>query len=146
MKLSASITIPQPRDAVFAFVSDVSNMPKWATGVTGARMISPEMGLGARFECEYRPSWRSDRIQLEVISYQPPDSLCTQTYRGPFQFEGCVSLEERPDGTTVTNTIEAGPDSLSTKLATLLFGPFLRRSMQRRLARELAALEAAVAQ
>lgn len=144
MKLSASITIPQRREDVFAFVSDVSNMPKWVTGVSAARMISPEMAVGARFECVYRPNWRNDRIELQVTSFDPPDSFCTKTSRGPFQAEGCVSLESTPEGTVVTNTIEAGPDSLSTELAMLLFGPFLRRSMKRRLARELSALEQAV--
>jgi hypothetical protein len=130
---------------VFAFVSDVTNMPKWVTGVTAARLVSGTMGKGARFVCEYRPSWRSDRIELEIVSFEPPDSFCTRSSRGPFQFEGCVSLEAAAEGTAVTNTIEAGPDSLSTKLATLLLGPLLRRSMQKRLLRELTALEHAVA-
>lgn len=144
MKLSASITIDQPRQAVFDFVADVENMPRWVSGVSAARLISPEMGLGARFEAEYRPAWRSDRIEFEVVSYDPPNSFCTRASRGPFQFEGCVSLGEADGATTVTNTIEAGPDSLSSRLATMLFGPLLRRSMQRRLVGELAALEHAV--
>lgn len=141
MKLSASITIPRPKAEVFAFVSDVNNMPKWVTGVTSARLLSGEMGRGARFVCEYLPSWRSDRIELEVVSFDPPNAFCTRSSRGPFQFDGCVSLKEAGEGTVVTNTIEAGPDSLSTKLATVLLGPLLRRSMQKRLLRELTALE-----
>jgi carbon monoxide dehydrogenase subunit G len=144
MKLSASITIDQPKQAVFDFVADVENMPRWVSGVSAARLISPEMAMGARFEAQYRPAWRSDRIEFEVVSYDPPNSFCTRTRRGPFQFEGCVSLADAGGGTTVTNTIEAGPDSLSTRLATMLFGPFLRRSMRRRLAGELTALEHAV--
>ena len=144
MKLSASITIPHKRTAVFAFVSDVSNMPKWVTGVTSARMISDDVGVGSRFVAEYRQNRRSDPIELEVVAYEPPATFGTRSWRGPFQFDGCVSLIEVDSGTEVTNTIEAGPDSLSTKLATLVLGPFLRRSMQKRLFKELSALEHAV--
>ncbi len=145
MKLSATITIPRPRSEVFAFIADVSNMPRWVSGVTSARLVSEEMGPGARFVCEYRPAFRSEPIELEVVDFNPPDSFCTKSRRGPFQFEGCVTLADSGDGTSVTNTIEAGPDSLSTRLATMLLGPILRRSMQRRLYRELTALEHAVA-
>jgi uncharacterized protein YndB with AHSA1/START domain len=145
MKLSASITIPRPARDVFAFISDVTNMPLWVTGVTAAKMVSDAMGPGARFACDYRPNWRADRIEMEVVSYDPPQSMCTRSSRrSPFPFEGCVSLRETDQGTIVTNTIEAGPDSLSTRLATVLLGPLLRRSMQKRLARELNDLEHAV--
>ena len=144
MKLSATITIPRSRPEVFAFISDVGNMPRWVSGVTAARLVSEVMAEGARFVCEYRPNLRSEPIEMEVVSFEPPESYCTKSRRGPFQFEGCVSLSEVEGGTEVTNTIEAGPDSLSTRLATLLLGPLLRRSMQRRLLRELTALEHAV--
>ena len=144
MKLSASIIIPRSQTDVFAFVSDVSNMPEWVTGVAAARLLSDEMAVGARFVCEYRPNRRSDQLEFSVVSFDPPTAFCTRSSRGPFQFDGCVSLAEANGGTRVTNTIEAGPDSLSSKLATLLLGPLLRRSMQKRLRRELTALEHAV--
>ena len=144
MKLSASIIIPRSQTDVFAFVSDVSNMPEWVTGVAAARLLSEEMAVGARFVCEYRPNRRSDQLEFSGVSFDPPTAFCTRSARGPFQFDGCVSLAEANGGTRVTNTIEAGPDSLSSKLATLLLGPLLRRSMQKRLRRELTALEHAV--
>jgi uncharacterized protein YndB with AHSA1/START domain len=144
VKLSAKLAIPQSRERVFAFIADVSNMPKWVSGVTAARMTSQEMGVGATLVAEYRPNWRSDPIELEVVTYDPPTTYGTKSSKGPFQFDGCVTLEEGNGGTIVTNTIEAGPDSLSTKLATLVLGPFLRRSMQKRLLRELSALDDAV--
>ena len=42
------------------------------------------------------------------------------------------------------DAIEAGPDSLSSRLATILLGPMLLRSMRKRLKRELDALERAI--
>lgn len=144
MKLSASIIIPRSQSDIFAFVSEVSNMPKWVTGVTAARLVSDEMAVGARFVCEYRPNRRSDQLELSVVSFDPPNAFCTRSSRGPFQFDGCVSLAEADGGTRVTNTIEAGPDSLSSKLATVLLGPLLQRSMQKRLLGELTKLEFAV--
>jgi uncharacterized protein YndB with AHSA1/START domain len=144
MKLSASITIPRSVNDVFRFVSDVANMPKWVSGVSKARLVSPEMDLGARFVCEYTSTWRSDPIELEVVAYEPPRLIGTRSSRGPFQFEGRVFLEDADGQTVVTNTTEAGPDSLSTRFAGLLLGPFLRRSMRKRLLRELTALEKAI--
>ena len=144
MKLSASLTIPRSRDEVFAFLSDVTNMPKWVTGVVSVRLDSHEMRLGARFTCEYRPNFRSDPVVLEVVAYEPPVLIATRSSRAPFHFEGTVSLIEAEGGTTISNTIEAGADSLSSKLATLLFGPLLLRSMRKRLVRELGALERAM--
>ena len=144
MKLSATITIPRTQADVFAFVSDVTNMPKWVTGVVSARLVSPDVALGSRFIVEYRQSRRPDEVELEVAKYDPPESFAIRSSNAPFQFEGSVHLEEVAGGTQVTNTIEAGPDSLSTKLVTMLFGPLLRRSMRKRLLRELNDLEFAV--
>ena len=144
MNLSASITILRPRDEVFAFVSDISNMPRWVTGVVSAQLDTATMGAGSTFTCEYRPTRRADPVVLKVVDFDPPVSFSTRSSKAPFQFEGRVSLDEVEGGTVVTNTIEAGPDSLSTKLATLLLGPLLLRSMRKRLLRELNALEEAI--
>lgn len=145
MNLSASIVIPRPREEVFAFISRVENMPRWVTGVLSARLDSGEMSPGATFTCEYRQGLRSDSVQLEVVAYEPPRKYGTRTSRAPFQFEGMFHLESIDEGTLVTNTIEAGPDSLSSKLATMLLGRLLQRSMRKRLRRELDALEVAIA-
>lgn len=144
MNLSASIAIPRPREEVFAFISDVANMPKWVTGVVSAKLDTAEMEVGSTFTLQYRPNWRADSVVLQVVDFESPAHLATRSSKGPFHFEGRVTLSEVDGATTVTNTIEAGPDSLSTKLATVLLGPLLLRSMRKRLLKELTALEQAI--
>ena len=55
-----------------------------------------------------------------------------------------MELREVEEATEVTNIIEAGPDSLSTKAASWLLGPVLRRSWAKRLLRELEQLRTAI--
>ena len=144
MNVEATITIARPVDEVFAYVTDVTNMPEWVTGVTGARMVSETMGVGSRFMCQYTSAIRPNEIELEVTTYEPPAAFGMATSRGPFNFEGTMSLVVVDNGTKVTNSIVADPDSLATRLASLLFGWMVRPSYRKRLARELEALKASM--
>tara|TARA_B100001123_G_scaffold442647_1_gene586751 strand:+ start:815 stop:1255 length:441 start_codon:yes stop_codon:yes gene_type:complete len=144
MNLSASIVIERPIEEVFSFISRIENMPRWVTGVAAARLDSPEMTTGASFRVSYSQGFRADTVVMEVITFEPPRIFETRSSRAPFQFAGSLILEEYESGTLITNTIEADADSLSTRLATLMLGPFLARSMQKRLHRELRSLNRAI--
>ncbi len=144
MKARASIEINRTIEDVFAYVSDVSTMPAWVTGVKTARMVSAEMGKGAHFALEYTGGWRPYELQVIVTEFDPPNTIALQTERGPFGFEGRMELEAVGDHTRVTNVIEAGPDSVSTRMAVTLLGPFLKGPTNRRVLRELEALERSI--
>ena len=144
MKARASIEINRTIEDVFAYVSDVSKMPTWVTGVKSSRMVSSEMGEGSHFVLEYTGGWRPYELQVMVTEFDPPGAIALTTERGPFGFEGRMELEAVGDRTTVTNVIEAGPDSVSTRMAVMLLGPFLKGSTNRRLLRELEALERSI--
>ena len=144
MNFDATITIARPIDDVFAYVTDVANMAHWVTGVSGARLVSDSMGLGATFMCQYTSAIRPNEIELEVTTYEAPTAFGMVASRGPFNFEGMMTLAEVDGGTRVTNSIVADPDSLATRLASLLFGWLVRPSYRKRLARELEALKASM--
>ena len=144
VNVDATITIARPIDEVFAYVTDVTNMPHWVTGVSGARMVSDVMGVGARFMCQYTSALRPNEIELEVTTYEAPKAFGLATSRGPFNFEGTMTLTEVDGATNITNTIVTDPDSVSTRLASLLFGWIVRPSYRKRLARELEALKSAM--
>lgn len=146
MKAMASITIDRPADEVFGFVTNVEEMPRWVSGVRSARLLSKEMGKGARYVLDYIHGWRADAIEIEVTDYEEPRLFGSRSFRGPFQFEGRMELENGTERTTVTNIIEAGPDSVATRLASFIFGPFLRRSFTSRLRDELEQLKSAIQQ
>lgn len=144
MKATATVTINRPIGEVFSFVTDVGKMPRWVSGVSGARLLSREMGRGARYVLDYIQGWRSSEMEIEVTEYEPPRSFASRTYRGPFAFEGRMELREVESATEITNIIEAGPDSVSTRVASWMLGPVLRRSFTRRLVRELEQLREAI--
>jgi len=141
VNFDATITIARPIDEVFAYVTDVTNMPHWVTGVSQARMVSEPMGAGAKFMCRYTSAIRPNEIELEVATYEAPHAFGMAMHRGPFNFEGTMTLVAGQGGTVVSNSIVADPDSLATRLASLLFGWLVRPSYRKRLARELEALK-----
>jgi uncharacterized protein YndB with AHSA1/START domain len=145
VNFDATITISRPIEQVFTYVTNVTNMPAWVTGVSRAHMVSDTMGVGARFMCHYTSAIRPNEIELEVTTYEPSTSFGLATSRGPFNFEGTMTLVEVDGGTRVTNSIVADPDSVATRLASLLFGWLVRPSYRKRLARELEALKASMA-
>jgi len=142
---SASTVIDRPIEQVFAFVTDIARMPAWVSGVTGARMVSGVMEQGARFVLAYQPGRRETELEVAVEAYEPPSRFAFSTERGPFAFSGRLELVPEGTRTRVSSIIEADPDSVSTKMANLLLGGYIRRSMVRRLDRELSALRDAIA-
>ena len=141
MRALAEIIVARPTDEVFDFVTDVANMPRWMTGVRTASQIDAEMGPGARFSLDYMGGWRSNELEVVVTEFERSSIYATQIARGPFAFEGTMTFESVEGGTKVVNSIEAGPDSLATRIAAILFGWMLSGSMSRRLLRELETLQ-----
>jgi uncharacterized membrane protein len=143
MNAKNSIVIDRPIDEVFAYVSNVENMPRWVSGVRRARLLSKRLKAGARFSAEYAEGLRSAHIDFSVVEFDPPRRFVTRSERGPFSFpfRGTFEFRSVPDGTEVTTDIDTGGESLATRLADLLFGPVVRRGFQRRLREELMALK-----
>lgn len=148
MELSATITIERPIDEVFSYLTEVTNMPHWVSGVRDASLVSDKMGLGARFVCDYAGTRRSFDIELVATRYEPPHLFGIELSSGPFSFAGLVGLfhlAPEDGGTRITNVIESDPDSLASRLASVVFGRLLKRAFRTRLQRELLALKEAVA-
>jgi uncharacterized protein YndB with AHSA1/START domain len=141
---TASIRIDLPIHDVFRFVTNVDNMPRWMMGVKSARLVSSEMGEGAHFVLDYIRGWRPYEMELEVVEYRPPEGFAIRTARGPFAFEGRMELTTVNGETEVKNLIEAGPDSVSSNIASMLLGPILSRSFAKRLLTELEGLKRAI--
>ena len=141
VKAQARVTIERSVSDVFDYVTDVANMPAWMTGVQAATPVDGTMAAGARYSLQYTAGWRPYELEVTVTEYERPVAFASQVSRGPFAFEGTMTFVARDGGTEITNSIEAGPDSVASRVASLLFGWLLRRSMSRRLLRELETLQ-----
>ena len=146
MDTKNSIVIDRPIDEVFAYVSNVENMPRWVSGVRKVRLLSEKVKAGARFTAEYAHGVRNSAIDFKVAEFEPPVRFIATTERGPFSFpfRGTFEFRSLGDSTEVTSNVETGEESVATRLANLLFGPLVRRGFQRRLQDELQALKAGV--
>jgi hypothetical protein len=109
-------------------------------------LLSDKVKAGTRFSADYADGLRRSAIDFKVVEFEPPTRFATKSERGPFSFpfRGTMELRAVETGTEVTNNIETGPESLATRLASILFGPILRRTMRRRLQDELQALRASI--
>ena len=146
MNTKTSILIDRPIDEVFAYVSNVENMPRWVSGVRRVRLLSKKTKAGARFSAEYVQGMRSSAIDFKVVEFEPPVRFSATSERGPFSFpfRGTFEFRAVGDATEVISDVDTGEESLATRLADLLFGPIIRRSFQKRLQAELQALKASL--
>jgi uncharacterized membrane protein len=146
MNAKNSIVIERPIDEVFAYVSNVENMPRWVSGVRRVRLMSKRVKAGARYSAEYAQGVRNSAIDFKIVEFQPPVRFSTKSERGPFSFpfRGTFEFRAVGDATEVISKVETGDESLATRLADLLFGPLVRRGFQRRLQEELQQLKAAM--
>jgi uncharacterized membrane protein len=146
MIATTSIIIERSIDEVFDYVSNVENMPRWVSGVSRVRALPDKVRAGARFSLDYAEGMRNAAIDFKVVEFEPPRRFVTKTVRGPFSFpfKGTMELRSVGESTEVINNVETGDESLGARLASLVFGPVLRRSVRRRLEQELQALRAGI--
>lgn len=145
MEATARAVVPRPIDAVWALVSSVERMEEWVDGVGDVRRGDDgDLVVGSTFESKYTYRGETFDVEYEVTRHDPPHRLDIRWTAGPFPFAGSIRLVEAAGGTEVSNTVDAGSDSLATSVIFTVFGPLIRRLMRRRLAGELDHLATAV--
>jgi ligand-binding SRPBCC domain-containing protein len=101
VKAEHTIVVERPLGEVFAYVTDVSNLPAWQSGVVEAEAEAP-LGRGATFR-EVR-TFLGKRMEstIEVTEYER-DRLFTIAVRsGPVPFEVRHTFEHANGGTRLT--------------------------------------------
>jgi len=107
-------------------------------------VIAANLALGLTFATQYAFNGRQAEIDYVITVFEAPHRYGIRATSGPFPFESVVVLEEVPEGTSMTYTIDAGSDSKATSVIFALFGPLLRKAMTKRLNRQLEDLKALV--
>jgi uncharacterized protein YndB with AHSA1/START domain len=95
-----SVTIDRPVEEVFAYLTDIRNLPRWQDGVVDAR-AEQEAGPGAQFT-EVR-SFLGKRIEstMEIFEYEPSRVFSIRVAKGPIPFEVRHVFEVAGDGTRI---------------------------------------------
>ncbi len=128
-----SVTIQRPVKAVFAFLADGANLPRWRPGEIVVEHVAGE-GIGTTYrQVVSGPLGRRVAADYEITQFEPDRLIEFQTTAGPTRSHGTYELEPE-DGVTRLNF------SLQVQLGgwkALFLGPAVARTMEA----EMAALD-----
>ncbi|MBI5741670.1 MAG: SRPBCC family protein [Nitrospirae bacterium] len=112
MKLTDQIHVNRPPSAVWAFLVDPANMPRWNPKV---KRVSPSSfsspGPGYRYAITYqmRERARASEFLAEFVRFEPSSKLVIRLTGGPDShnrvIEEIYDLSERDGGTLLTQSI-----------------------------------------
>ena len=89
-----SAEIPLPADEVFAFLSNLENLPRWQSGVLRAELTSPgPIGVGSKAVVERRFFGQRIAADLEVTVYEPPRRIVLKTETSGVSVQASVEIE-----------------------------------------------------
>lgn len=123
----SQITIARSPEAVYAFLADGLNNPKWRSGIQAISLRSGAAGsVGAVYQQTLSgPGGRPIAGDYEITEARPGEYLAFQVVAGPARPVGEYRLSQDATGTLVQFTLDVQPRGLM-KLA----GPMIERTMR----------------
>jgi uncharacterized membrane protein len=121
MRFSNTITIDRPASAVFAYLAELENLPRWNYAISETRKLSEgPTGVGSRY-LQVRTLPRPSEETLEITGFEPDRRLAVRGAFGPLSGEATYVLEPAGGATSLTNAMDRdakGALSLVAPLAT----------------------------
>ena len=97
--------IARPPGEVFAYLTDVSNLPKWQSSAAEAELQGP-MREGARIRERRTFMGRDVNTELEVTAYEPPSRFDVSSRGGSVSYRIQHTLEPSGAGTRLHAAVE----------------------------------------
>jgi uncharacterized protein YndB with AHSA1/START domain len=102
VRFEFEVEIERPVRDVFAYVTDVGNLPKWQRATSEAAWVGGEPpGTGARIRQKTRFLGRTMDIELEVTAYETERRFDLRTLKGPISFTVRHSFQPSDGGTKI---------------------------------------------
>jgi uncharacterized membrane protein len=95
MQFDFDVTIDRPVSDVFAYVTDVRNVPEWQESAESAEWLEE----GKVFRERRQFMGRAAELTLKVVALEPDRRFDVRTVRSPVSFEIRHSFEARDGGT-----------------------------------------------
>jgi carbon monoxide dehydrogenase subunit G len=93
-----SAEVSAATDEVYAFVSEIGNLPRWQSGVLRAEQTSPgPIQVGSTAAVERRVMGQRVQADLRVAELEPPRRIVLETDASGLHVEASVSLEPVDD-------------------------------------------------
>ena len=125
-----SVVIDRPPGAVFAFLADLENSPRWRTDVIAIERANEAPGhVGDRYREHLRPLLRRRAGELEVTGYRPARWLSFRDSTRPTEVRALYTLAEHGGGTRVTLTALLEPHGLAARMLGERFATIARGRM-----------------
>ncbi|WP_433199399.1 SRPBCC family protein [Nocardia sp. CA-107356] len=103
-----TLTIERPIAAVFTYLAEFENIPRWNYAITETRKTSAgPVGVGTTY-LQTRSIPRPAVEAFEVTEFQPTQRLRIRGQLGPFPAVVSYDLESAANGTRLRNTVELG--------------------------------------
>jgi len=103
MHFDLEVRIERPVEAVFAYVSDVTNLPEWQESAVSAEWIEE----GARFRERRSFLGRTAELEVEVTTFERDRRFNVRCVSGPVRFEIHHTFEAEGDATVLRLTADA---------------------------------------
>jgi uncharacterized membrane protein len=127
LNINYSIVIERPLEEVFAYVTDIENMPVWSSEVEKARKTSEgPMGIGTTFSSTAKILGRQIENTIEVTEYEPNSKWSLKPTSGPVSGEIEYHFEPVNGDTKFSVSLDADSGGLFK-----LGEPIVNRMLQR---------------
>ncbi len=136
MDFTHQVRIARPADAVFAYLADFENNPRWQGGMERCTWDGEGRGVGATYSQEARFFGRPIHTSFRVTALEPGRSVSIESVVSTFPIQVTRSVEPDGDGCVVTAHVRGQP----TGLLKLMSG-MAKRSIRADYARLKALLE-----
>jgi uncharacterized protein YndB with AHSA1/START domain len=132
MRIEFDLHLEAPREAVFAFLADPRNRPRWQSSLVAFEPVDdgpPRAGM------RWRETARgAGRFEMAISAYEPPDRWAERLASPRAEGEVDVRFAEEDGGTRLAVTVDVRIRGVA-RLAAPLVRLLLRREMRRDLAR-----------
>lgn len=119
--IEGEIIIERPVEAVFDFVADERNEPRFNPQMLSAEQITPgPIGLGTRFRAETVSRGRTVEMVIEFTAFERPRRLASQTRMSAMEVHGALTFDSVPEGTRMRWHWELAPRGLLGLLRPLI--------------------------
>lgn len=116
-------TVTKPADAVFDFLSDHANNPRWQTGMESCTWTTPPpIDVGSCYDQVARFLGREIRTSFEVVAHEPGRSITIESRSGPLDLRITRTVESVGGRTHVNAVIQGTPTGPMRLLEPLMAG------------------------
>ncbi|HEX2194182.1 MAG TPA: SRPBCC family protein [Candidatus Limnocylindria bacterium] len=112
-RVTATAIVPAPPDRVFAFLSDLEQLPRWQSGIVSAEVTTPGP-LGAGSQAHVVRELMGQRIEVDVTAtgYEPHRWLALESEASGIGVRASLELEPAGAGTQLGFSMEIRAKSL----------------------------------